>query len=151
MIEAAWETPQPGKRDRAITPLLDDRDDDDDAEHDGDAGTESDGIAGHAGFGVHGRLRYTQCCNAPIQGACADVIMIAMISIDRALREADIDGGLVLSVHDELVIEVTEDRADDATMMLQRSMEQAFALVFPRAPLTGLLKLGRGRTWTGAK
>jgi DNA polymerase-1 len=96
-------------------------------------------------------LRYTLCCNAPIQGACADVVMLAMIATDRALREASIAGGLVLSVHDELVLEVPEDRADEASTLLRRSMESAFATVFPKAPLADLVKLGCGRTWGGAK
>ena len=77
--------------------------------------------------------------------------MLAMIATDRALREASIDGGLVLSVHDELVLEVPEDRADEASALLQRCMGSAFAAVFPKAPLANLVKLGRGRTWAGAK
>jgi DNA polymerase-1 len=74
-----------------------------------------------------------------------------MIATDRALREANIDGGLVLSVHDELVLEVPEDRADEAAGLLRRFMEVAFAEVFPKAPLNGLVELGRGRTWAEAK
>ena len=55
------------------------------------------------------------------------------------------------ALHDELVIEVPEDRADEAAALLQRCMEEAFAKVFPKAPLANLVKLGRGRTWAGAK
>ena len=45
--------------------------------------------------------------------------MLAMITTDRAPREANIDGGLVLSVHGELAIEVPEDRADEASALLK--------------------------------
>jgi len=40
---------------------------------------------------------------------------------------------------------VIEDRADEAAALLQRCMELAFADVFPKSPLNGLVKLGRGR------
>jgi DNA polymerase I-like protein with 3'-5' exonuclease and polymerase domains len=149
VIEAAWETPQPGKRGQASGLLLDD-DDPTSASEDEHANWD-DPLGFSRSFTQQSCLRYTLCCNAPIQGACADVIMLAMIAIDLALREANIDGGLVLSVHDELVIEVIEDRADEAAALLQRCMEQAFAEVFPKAPLTGLVKLGCGRTWSETK
>src|SRR5262249_35668435 len=109
-------------------------------------------LIGSSGGGAQqNRLRYTLCCNAPIQGACADVIMLAMISTDRALRDAKIDGGVVLSGHDGVVIEVPEDRTDEAAGLLQRCMEEAFSKVFPKAPLADLVKLGQGRSWGEAK
>ena len=46
---------------------------------------------------------------------------------------------------------VIGDRADEAAVLLQRRMELAFAEAFPKAPLNGLTKLGRGRTWSEAK
>ncbi len=153
VIEAAWEATQFSKRGQVIKPLSDDNEAaDDDAE---DTSVDWEGPVGligssHVGAQQH-RLRYTLCCNAPIQGSCADVIMLAMIAIDRELREANIDGGLVLTIHDELVIEAIEDHADKAAALLQRCMELAFVEVFPNAPLNGLVKLGRGRTWSEAK
>jgi DNA polymerase I-like protein with 3'-5' exonuclease and polymerase domains len=151
VIEVAWEAPKSGGQ--ASGPLLDDDGENAAAAEDGDL--DSDDPRSFFGFSRSGtqrsRLRYTLSCNAPIQGACADVIMLAMIAIDRAMRDANIDGGLVLSVHDELVIEVVADRADEAAALLQRCMEQAFAAVFPKAPLNGLVKLGRGRTWGETK
>jgi DNA polymerase I-like protein with 3'-5' exonuclease and polymerase domains len=151
VIEAAWEAPQSGKR-LVPGPVFDDAGDDDTVD---DVDIDWDDPSWFRGTGLGGNqqnsLRYTLCCNAPIQGACADVIMLAMIATDRALHEGNISGGLVLSVHDELVIEVVAGRADEAAALLQRCMEQAFAEVFPKAPLTGLVKLGRGRTWGEAK
>lgn len=146
VIEASWEAPQPGKRGRANEPLFGDADEMEDEGIDWD-----DLLSSSSGGAQQNCLRYTLCCNAPIQGACADVAMLAMISTDHALRDAHIDGGLVLSVHDELVIEVPEDRADEAAVLLQRCMESAFTEVFPQAPLAELVKLGRGLTWGEAK
>jgi hypothetical protein len=153
VIEAVWEAPKFDKRGQASGPPLDDDGEPAAAAEDGDL--DWDDPRSFIGFSRSGAqqssVRYTLCCNAPIQGACADVIMLAMIAIERAMRDADISGGLVLSVHDELVIEVVADRADEAAALLQRCMEQAFAEVFPKAPLTGLVKLGHGRTWSEAK
>lgn len=49
--------------------------------------------------------------NAPIQGTAADLVKLAMIRADRALRKAELDGAapLILQVHDELMYEVTDD------------------------------------------
>jgi hypothetical protein len=96
-------------------------------------------------------LKYTLCCNAPVQGACADIIMQAVILIDRMLTEADIPGGLVLAVHDELVLEVPEDRAEQAKQLLQAAMKQAFSEYFPNAPVDGLVEAGIAKAWGEAK
>ena len=76
-------------------------------------------------------LKFTLCCNAPVQGACADIVMRAMTLIDHALTAAGIDGGLVLAVHDELVLEVPEAQAEDAAKLLAAAMTQAFAEYLP--------------------
>ena len=46
--------------------------------------------------------------NAPVQGSAADIFKLAMIDLDRALDEADSDARMLLTVHDELVLEVPE-------------------------------------------
>jgi DNA polymerase I-like protein with 3'-5' exonuclease and polymerase domains/DNA modification methylase len=92
-------------------------------------------------------LKRTLCCNAPVQGACADAAMLALTSIEAALTEANIEGGPVLFVHDEIVLEVPEADVERAGAMLVDAMTQAFATTFPNAPLAGLVEVWTGRAW----
>ncbi len=84
--------------------------------------------------------------NSPIQGTAADVIKIAMIRVDRALRESGLDARLIMQVHDELIVEAKEDCADKAAAILIREMEAA---VETSVPLTA--DCGMGRSWFEAK
>ena len=51
--------------------------------------------------------------NAPIQGSAADLIKVAMLNVDRAIREAGLSSRMLLQVHDELVFEVADGERDD--------------------------------------
>ncbi|MBQ6676669.1 MAG: DNA polymerase I [Clostridia bacterium] len=84
--------------------------------------------------------------NSPIQGSAADVIKIAMIRVERALREAGIDAILIMQVHDELIIDSAESCADEAAAILKREMEGAASLSVPLSADTS-----RGKTWYDAK
>jgi DNA polymerase-1 len=64
--------------------------------------------------------------NAPIQGSAADLVKIAMLSIDRILP-----GELILQVHDELIVEVPSERAEFAQTAMQSAMESAVQLKVP--------------------
>jgi DNA polymerase I-like protein with 3'-5' exonuclease and polymerase domains len=96
-----------------------------------------------------GRLRFTQCCNLPIQGICADAMLRALRLIHSRLLAASIRGGLIASVHDEL--EVHEEDADAASAILERAMVDAFVATFPGAPTRGLAVAKIGRTWAEVK
>jgi DNA polymerase I-like protein with 3'-5' exonuclease and polymerase domains len=139
VIEAAWESKQPGTYSGHASD-----DDDDDDEGDDDAGYfdewQQQGWAASA-------LKYTLCCNAPVQGACADICMLAMLLADAAFTAAGIEGGLVIFVHDELVAEVRAEQAEQAAQLLRTAMEQAFTAIFPDAPLTNLVELAIRTTW----
>jgi DNA polymerase I-like protein with 3'-5' exonuclease and polymerase domains len=93
------------------------------------------------------QLKRTLCCNAPIQGACADAAMRALILVDAALSAAGIDGGLVLFVHDEIVVEVPEADAERARTIVVDAMTRAFAETFPDAPLNGLVETKVSTAW----
>ena len=74
-----------------------------------------------------GELRFTQCCNLPIQGAAADCTLRALKLIHQALIVARIRGGLVACVHDEFVIEVHEDDAEAARIPMESSIARTEA------------------------
>jgi site-specific DNA-methyltransferase (adenine-specific) len=136
VIEAAWEAPKTNGWHRP--------DNDDEVEEDEDDLVDwTDG--GWAA--AESSLRYTLCCNAPVQGACADAGMLALLLADAAFKRENINGGLVLFVHDELVAEVQRDQATRAAELLRTSMQQAFTAVFPDAPVNGLVEIKIRDTW----
>ena len=69
--------------------------------------------------------------NSPIQGTAADIIKLAMIDVDRALREQGLKARLLLQVHDELIIEAPEDEQDRVVDLLRGCMENVMRLEVP--------------------
>ena len=67
------------------------------------------------------------------------------------LKRAGIRGGLVASVHDELLLEVAEDDAETAREILEQGMTDAFVETFPEAPTVNLVTAKIGRDWQEAK
>jgi DNA polymerase I len=94
---------------------------------------------------------YTRSRNLPIQGACADAAMIALTYADTRLYDAEIDGGLVAWLHDEIVLEVATADAERAGEILRQAMIDGFAETFPGAPLNGLVDLHIAGNWADAK
>ena len=82
--------------------------------------------------------------NMPIQGTAADIVKIAMIRLDRALREGGFRARLLLSVHDELLLEAPRDEVDRLVPVLREAMEGALPL---SVPLTVEAKVGD--SWEG--
>jgi DNA polymerase-1 len=66
-----------------------------------------------------------QAINAPIQGSAADIIKRAMIQLPVALAEQSIPADMLLQVHDELIFEVPEERAEAAVTLITGVMERA--------------------------
>jgi DNA polymerase-1 len=97
------------------------------------------------------RFTFQQCSNLPVQGICADAMLRAIALVDRRFAEASIRGGLVATVHDELLAEVAEDDAERAREILQQAMVDAFVATFPGAPTTGVATATIGRNWAEAK
>jgi DNA polymerase I len=69
--------------------------------------------------------------NTPLQGTAADLIKIAMIRIDRNLRERGLKSRMTLQVHDELVFEVPEDEIEIMQPLVREHMEKVHALAVP--------------------
>ncbi len=84
--------------------------------------------------------------NTPVQGTAADIIKLAMVRTDRALREAGMRSRLILQVHDELLLECPPEEADRAAEILREAMEGAAEL---RVPLVA--EVHRGKNWAEAK
>jgi DNA polymerase-1 len=83
--------------------------------------------------------------NAPMQGTAADVIKRAMIAVDAWCGDGARGARLIMQVHDELVLEVRDDRVDEATDVVRQRMMAAAAL---RVPLK--VDVGTGRNWDEA-
>ena len=80
--------------------------------------------------------------NAPIQGSAADIIKLALLHVQEGLESSDIDGKLILQVHDELILEVRQKDAQRAAALLKERMEAAAALTVPLVAEANI-----GRTW----
>ncbi|WP_433185454.1 DNA polymerase I [Actinoallomurus sp. CA-150999] len=83
--------------------------------------------------------------NAPIQGSAADIIKVAMLGVDRAMRAADLRSRMLLQVHDELIFEVASGELDALRALVREQMSGAYDL---RVPLD--VSMGTGRTWQDA-
>ena len=83
--------------------------------------------------------------NAPIQGTAADIIKLAMIAVDRRLREGGFRSRMVLQIHDELLLEVPPEEVAPVRELLVREMENVITL---SVPLT--VECNDGKTWLEA-
>ena len=83
--------------------------------------------------------------NAPIQGTAADIIKLAMIAVDRRLREGGFRARMVLQIHDELLLEVPQDEIAPVRDLLVHEMENVITL---SVPLT--VECNDGKTWLEA-
>jgi DNA polymerase I len=82
--------------------------------------------------------------NAPIQGTAADILKLAMIALEKRLNPAD--ARMLLTVHDEIVIEAREDRAPEVAEIVKDTMSNIFPLAVPLA-----VDAHWGRSWYEAK
>jgi DNA polymerase-1 len=72
-----------------------------------------------------------EAVNAPIQGTAADVIKIAMIKVDAAMRAAGLKSRMILQVHDELLFELVPEEEEQMLRLVTQEMENAYALQVP--------------------
>jgi DNA polymerase I len=97
---------------------------------------------GNLGVLDAGHLR--AAANAPIQGSSADIIKLAMISIDRLLQPYQ--AKMLLQVHDELVLEIPQDEWAELQPKIKETMENAIDLSVPM-----VAEIGSGANWMEAK
>ncbi|MGH3314075.1 MAG: DNA polymerase, partial [Streptomyces sp.] len=83
--------------------------------------------------------------NAPIQGTAADIVKVAMLRVDEALRAEKLNSRMLLQVHDEIVLEVAPGERKAAEALVRREMAGAAEL---RAPLD--VSVGAGDDWESA-
>ena len=83
--------------------------------------------------------------NAPIQGSAADIIKLAMISIQKELKNKKWKSKMLLQVHDELVFDVHKTELDALKIMVKTKMENAFIIDVPL-----VVDVGVGNNWLEA-
>jgi DNA polymerase-1 len=84
--------------------------------------------------------------NAPIQGTAADLLKLAMIALDRRLADESPEAEMLLTVHDEIVIEAPEKEIEQVAGTVKQTMETIFPMAVPLAVETRW-----GRSWYDAK
>jgi DNA polymerase-1 len=84
--------------------------------------------------------------NAPIQGTAADLLKLAMIALDKRLDSEAGDARMLLTVHDEIVIEAPEKNATDVAKIVKETMETIYPLAVPLA-----VDARWGKSWYEAK
>ena len=83
--------------------------------------------------------------NTPIQGTAADLIKLAMVKVDRALKAADLRAKMILQIHDELLFDVPKDEVEQVKALAKREMEGAMSLGVPLE-----VSVGVGANWLEA-
>ena len=84
--------------------------------------------------------------NTPIQGTAADIIKVAMLKVAENLKKAQVKSRVLLQVHDELVLEVTEEEKDQVAQIVKDTMEHAVELAVPL-----VADVATGKNWAQAK
>jgi DNA polymerase-1 len=84
--------------------------------------------------------------NAPIQGTAADIIKLAMLRVDQAMKAAKLKSRLLLQIHDELLFEYIDSELEQLKALIKNEMGAAYPL---KVPLT--VNIGYGKSWYSAE
>ena len=87
-----------------------------------------------------------EALNTPLQGTAADLMKLAMVRLERRLKNSKFRSRMILTVHDELVFELAEEERESTPPIVKAEMEGAYAL---RVPLK--VDMGVGPNWKEAK
>ncbi|MDO4177640.1 MAG: DNA polymerase I [Phascolarctobacterium sp.] len=99
----------------------------------------------HSNFNLRSFAERT-AINTPIQGTAADIMKLAMLKVDAALKEAGLKSRILLQVHDELVLEVPENEKEQAANIVKTAMENAYIMEIPLEA-----EVAFGKNWAEAK
>ena len=80
--------------------------------------------------------------NAPIQGSAADIIKVAMLNVEKAMKSKNLSSRLLLQVHDELIFEIAKGEHEVMEELVRKQMGSAIEL---KAPLD--VNIGFGKSW----
>jgi len=83
--------------------------------------------------------------NSPVQGSAADLIKLAMINLDREIKQKKLKSRMILQVHDELVFECVPQEEDEMRALVKKEMEEVMPL---KVPL--IVDMGWGDNWNDA-
>jgi DNA polymerase-1 len=83
--------------------------------------------------------------NTTMQGSAADIMKLAMIRVYKALAASNLQARMILQVHDELIVEVRQDMAKDATKLVKKEMENVYDLSVPL-----IVDTATGKNWDEA-
>lgn len=84
--------------------------------------------------------------NTPIQGTAADIMKIAMVNLNKELKDSGIDAKIILQVHDELILEAKIEDKEKAKQILKQTMENAICLSVPL-----VVEVSEANNWYEAK
>ena len=84
--------------------------------------------------------------NMPLQGSASDIIKLAMIKVDRELKEKKLKSQMILQIHDELIVDCAKDERETVESILKSCMENVVKLDVPL-----IVSIGSGKTWYDAK
>ena len=87
-----------------------------------------------------------EALNTPLQGSAADLMKLAMVRLQRRLKDSKVRSRMILTVHDELVFELAREEQKSTPPIIKAEMEGAYAL---RVPLK--VDMGVGPNWKEAK
>ena len=99
----------------------------------------------HSNFNLRSFAERT-AINTPIQGTAADIMKKAMIDVECALEQAGCKSRILLQVHDELVLEVTENERERVAELVRATMQAAASLEIPL-----LADVNFGKNWAETK
>lgn len=84
--------------------------------------------------------------NTPLQGAASDLIKLAMIELDKKLKEKNLKSKMTMQVHDELIIETYKDELEQVKELTKEAMEMNQPLLVPL-----VVDMASGSSWMEAE